>query len=136
MIPNSKRKIRNCDGFTLIEVILIIIVFAIAIPPLVNLLSTTLEKSDNSAIMSRAVLYAQEKMEQIIADKRNPARGYDWVTAPGTYLSDVPSAGYARSVTITTAGNMYNGVAYAFLQVTLTHNNISDIKITTWLTNY
>lgn len=129
-----KVKLRDSLGFTLIEVILIIVVLAIAIPSLIQLLSSTLVNSNKSVIVSQAILYAQEKMEGIIADKKSPAKGYNWVTTPGNYPNDVPSSGFTRSVTIETS--QHNGIPYAFVQVIVSHNEIPDVRLTTWLTEY
>ena len=79
--------------------------------------------------------WPQEKIEEIIGDKKNPSKGFDWVTTSGRYSSDVPAVGFSRSVIITT-GNVQNGVSYAYIQVKVTHSEISDIKLETWLTDY
>lgn len=125
----------NNQGFTLIEVIMVIVVFAIAVPTLMTVLSSTLDSSNKSAVISQAATYAQEKIEGIIGDKKNPSKGFDWVTTTGRYSSDVPAVGFSRSVIIT-SGNVQNGVSYAYVQVKVTHSEISDIKLETWLTDY
>ncbi|MFQ5603782.1 MAG: prepilin-type N-terminal cleavage/methylation domain-containing protein [bacterium] len=132
----DKKKIKNSRGFTLIEVVLIIVVLAIAIPSLMRLLSSVLDNSQRSVIISKAVIYAQEKMDEIIADKQNPLRGFNWVVTPGTYQSDIPSNDYTRSVVIDTTGKIQNGVRYALVQVSVSNSEISDITLTTWLTEY
>ncbi|MFQ5863945.1 MAG: prepilin-type N-terminal cleavage/methylation domain-containing protein [bacterium] len=131
-----KKKLKSSHGFTLIEVILIIVVLSIAIPSLMQLISSTLVNSNQSVIISQAIVYAQEKMEEIISDKKSPTKGYDWVITPGNYPSDVPSNGFTRTVLIEAAGRIYNGIPYAFVQVKISHNEIPDIKLTTWLTDY
>ncbi|GEM_PF-1443316 len=130
-----KNILSNSQGFTLIEVIMIIVVFAIAVPTLMTVLSATLDSSNKSVVISQAATYAQEKIEEIIGDKRNPSKGFDWVTTTGRYSSDVPAVGFSRSIIIT-SGNVQNGVSYAYVQVKITHSEISDIKLETWLTDY
>ena len=130
-----KNILSNNQGFTLIEVIMVIVVFAIAVPTLMTVLSSTLDSSNKSVVISQAATYAQEKIEEIIGDKKNPSKGFDWVTTTGRYSSDVPAVGFSRSVIITT-GNVQNGVSYAYVQVKMTHSEISDIKLETWLTDY
>ncbi len=130
-----KNILSNSQGFTLIEVIMIIVVFAIAVPTLMTVLSSTLDSSNKSVVISQAATYAQEKIEEIIGDKRNPSKGFDWVTTTGRYSSDVPAVGFSRSIIIT-SGNVQNGVSYAYVQVKITHSEISDIKLETWLTDY
>ncbi|MCH7678013.1 type II secretion system protein [candidate division KSB1 bacterium] len=130
-----KNILSNSQGFTLIEVIMVIVVFAIAVPTLMTVLSSTLDSSNKSVVISQAATYAQEKIEEIIGDKRNPSKGFDWVTTTGRYSSDVPAVGFSRSIIIT-SGNVQNGVSYAYVQVKITHSEISDIKLETWLTDY
>ena len=130
-----KNILSSSQGFTLIEVIMIIVVFAIAVPTLMTVLSATLDSSNKSVVISQAATYAQEKIEEIIGDKRNPSKGFDWVTTTGRYSSDVPAVGFSRSIIIT-SGNVQNGVSYAYVQVKITHSEISDIKLETWLTDY
>ena len=131
-----KNTLSNSQGFTLIEIIMIIVIFAIAVPTLMTILSSTLDSSNKSTVISRAATHAQDKMEEIVGDKKNPSKGFDWVTTPGRYPSDVPATGFSRSVIITT-GNVQNGVSYALVQVKVAHSEISaGIKLETWLTDY
>jgi hypothetical protein len=75
-------------------------------------------------------------MEEIISDKKSPARGFSWVTASGRYSSDTPAEGFSRSVIIETGGHVYNGVSYALVQVAISHSQLADVVLTTWLTDY
>ncbi|MFQ5752369.1 MAG: hypothetical protein ACE5HI_10265 [bacterium] len=133
---NLKYKLEDCREFTLIEVVLIIVILAIAIPALMDLLSSTLVDSNKSVILSKAMIYAQEKMEQIIADKKSTVKGYDWVTTPGNYQDDVPASGFTRNVVIETSGKIQNGIPHALVQVVVSHDKIPDVMLTTWLTDY
>jgi len=76
-LQRLQKKLGNNQGFTLIEVIMIIVVFAIAVPTLMTVLSSTLDSSNKSAVISQADIYAQEKMEEIIGDRRNSSKGFD-----------------------------------------------------------
>ena len=134
-LQRLQKKLGNNQGFSLIEIIMIIVVFAIAVPTLVTVLSATLDGSNKSAVVSEAAIFAQGKIEEIIGDKRNSTRGFSWVTTPGRYPSDVPAAGFSRSVIITD-GNVQNGVSYAYVQVKVTNSGIPDIKLETWLTDF
>jgi len=112
----------------------IVVVLGIAIPALFQLSSFVLEKQDKSMIISRASLLAQARMEAILADKRDTSKGYDWITAPGSYPTETLTNGYTRRVTVTT--NTRNGVDYALVKVSVEHADIQDVELTTWLTNY
>jgi prepilin-type N-terminal cleavage/methylation domain-containing protein len=87
------------EGFTLIEVILVVVIMAIAIPGLITVLSVITQGQVNTVGTTTAALLAQERLEEIVADKRSPNRGYAFVVN-GNYAPDVPMAGYNRSVNI------------------------------------
>jgi len=132
------KSLTNQRGYSLIEIIMVIIIVAIAIPPLLSLLSSVLVDSHDSEVLTQAVTFAQEKMEEIIADKKadDGGRGYDWVVTPGRYPSDEPATGYTRSVHIDTTNKKYDNVRYALVEVTVTHADMPDVVLTTWLTKY
>ncbi len=63
-------------GFTLIEMLVLIVVFS---GSLVALLSVSREAARRIAEVdasARAMQYAQERLETVLADRRNPNRGY------------------------------------------------------------
>lgn len=63
-------------GFTLIELIILMVVFFGSV---VSLLSVSREAAQRVADIdasSRAMQYAQERAEMVLADRRNPNRGY------------------------------------------------------------
>ncbi len=67
---------RRSQGFTLIELVLLIVVFS---GSLVAMLSVSLESTRRIAEVdasARAMQYAQERLETVLADRRNPNRGY------------------------------------------------------------
>ena len=138
MFRKFKNIFENSQGFTLIEIVVIIVVLAIAIPSIMTLLSSLLTDSSKYEIITQAATYAQEKIDEIIADKRSSDRGYNWVVTTGRYQSDVPASGFIRSVYIDTTAKVYNGVPYALLQVQVQagHIDIPNIELTTWLTDY
>lgn len=80
------------EGFTLIEMLLLIVVFS---GSLVALLSVSREaarriaETDGSA---RAMQYAQERIETVLADRRNPNRGYAYVPLQSASCASVSSS--------------------------------------------
>jgi prepilin-type N-terminal cleavage/methylation domain-containing protein len=90
-------------GFTFIEVILAIVLLAIAIPGILSAVSFMEQGQVNAVGTTTAANLAQEKMEEIMGDRINPARGFPYIVA-GNYPAENPVAGFAnynRSVTIT-----------------------------------
>jgi Tfp pilus assembly protein PilV len=107
-----KRKRQN--GFSIIEVILLIVLMGIAIPPLANLLRANLNSTGKMSNVSKTTFYLQQRMEQIIADytRRN---GYAYITVTGRYGSQTAD-GITTTVTVVTG--TWNAVNYAKVTVT------------------
>ena len=103
----------SAQGFTLIEMLVLIVVFS---GSLVALLSVSREAARRIAEVdasARAMQYAQERIEMVLADRRNPNRGYAYVpiqsascatlSASCAYPMESPVTGtlLVRSVAIT-----------------------------------
>ncbi len=76
MNQHASLRRRTEAGFTLIEMLLLIVVFS---GSLVALLSVSRESARRLAEVdasARAMQYAQERLETVLADRRNPDRGY------------------------------------------------------------
>jgi prepilin-type N-terminal cleavage/methylation domain-containing protein len=92
----------KAGGFTLIEVILTIIIVSIAVLTLVSSISFTTSRGLNAEVMSTAQQLAQEKVEELIAKKRDSGYssspdldiGTTTVTLTGAF------ANYTRSVEV------------------------------------
>ena len=126
---------RHDRGYSLVEVVLVVVLVAVAIPPLLRLFGHSVLSSVDAEVRTKAVYYAQEKLEQILNDKKI-AGGYQTVITPGRYPADQPAEGFQRTVTIDTTGMVYNGVRYARVVVTVSHQGIPDVQLETWITNY
>jgi len=59
------------DGFTLVEIILAILVISIGVLGVTSALSFTTSRSLNAEVIATAKELAQERMEELIATKRN-----------------------------------------------------------------
>ena len=138
----------NQKGFTLIEVILVIVIMAIAIPSLITGVSFMTQGQVNTLGTTTAADLAQEKLEQIIADKRNPAVGFSNITN-ARYPAETPVTGfsnYNRSVNIicVSAADLNTAVAcptdYKRVAVTVqavgVGPSVPDAVLVTLLTNY
>ena len=97
--------VRNQRGFTLIEIIITIVLLAVLTSGLMAMFTTFSKSNGDPSVMTQATELAQEKMEQIIADKNNPARGFNYVTN-GNYPAEPPFNpalgfnGFSRSVNV------------------------------------
>ncbi len=133
-----KSKTRDEMGMTLIDVIVMMVILAIAVVPLSRLAVINLKSSANSAMLTRAMFYAQEVMEQIVADYEaddaNPPRGYDWVRYNWYGSAPNPPAGLSGYVSISSPATR-NGVEYVVVQVTVSGTEIPNVNLSTWLVN-
>jgi Tfp pilus assembly protein PilV len=128
---------RDGSGFTLVEVVLIIVIAAVALLPLSMLFANSSIHSSDAHAASVAAQLAEAKMEEITADKNSSTRGFSYLTA-SNYPSENPVAafpGYSRSVAID-PDSVYDGVSFRTVRVTVTGPGIAPVMLTTWFTGY
>jgi Tfp pilus assembly protein PilV len=124
-------------GFTLIEVVLIIVIAAVAVLPLSMLFANSSIRSGDARNATVAAQLAQTKMEEIAADRHSPTRGFDFLLAPNypPERSIRAFPGYQRSVSIA-PDSTYDGIRFRVVSVTVTCSNIDPVTLTTWFTSY
>ena len=128
---------RITPGFTLIEMVLIIVIAAVACLPLSMLFANTSIHSSDARNATIAAQLAQAKMEELTADKNSPARGFSYLVS-GNYPAESPVpafSGYSHSVSFS-ADSTYDGVTFRTVNVTVTCSNIPPVTVTTWFTSY
>jgi prepilin-type N-terminal cleavage/methylation domain-containing protein len=120
----------NYKGFTLIEVILVIVVLAIAIPSLISAVSFMTARQVNTIGTTIAVDLAQERMEEIMGDRMNPVRGFVWIVNGNygpegvgpTAVAGFPNYNRSLNIICVTAADLNNtgvGCDYKRIQVTV-----------------
>lgn len=124
-------------GFTLVEVVILIVVASIAVLPLAMLFATTSIRSSDAQSASVAAQLAQAKLEEITADRNASTRGFGYLTAANYPAENpVPAFGaYQRSVSVA-ADSTYDGVTFRSVSVTVTTSGIPPVTLTTWFVNY
>lgn len=97
------RRTRSPLGFTLIETIAAVVILTIAVPPMLVAIHDSHSKRANPILALRARWIAEEKLEDIIADRHSGTRGFDYLIIanypPESTLTGFP--GFSRSVTLT-----------------------------------
>jgi prepilin-type N-terminal cleavage/methylation domain-containing protein len=131
-------------GLTLIESIAAMVVMAIALPPMLFSMRQAQLQRVNPMMASKARWLAQEKLEDVIADRHSTTRGYGYLLA-SNYPAESPvsgAAGFTRTVTLaekaadlTTAGTGYMKVTVTVSWTDATGTTRS-LPISTVLTNY
>lgn len=93
---------RRRAGYTLTEVILVIVVAGLALPPLMAVFAGMSRDSARPDLLLVASSLAREKMEIIAADKFNTSRGYAYLVS-ANYPAENPVPGFTltRSVAFT-----------------------------------
>jgi len=128
---------RSESGFTLIEVVLILVIAAVAVLPLGMLFANTSIRSGDARNAMVAAELAQTKMEELAADKNSPSRGFSYLVAahypPEAPVTAFPN--YARSVSFA-PDSVFDGVTFRTVNVTVTCGNIPPVTLTTWFTSY
>ena len=90
-------------GYSLVEVILVIVVSGIVLPPILFAFAQVGRTSARPDLLVTASALARERLETLQADKYNPVRGYDYLIA-ANYPAENPVAGtaaFTRSVAFT-----------------------------------
>lgn len=122
------------DGYSMIELVMVILLFSIAVPGLVGLYTSVLTNSHSAEIMTVAELLAVEQIEIILAHKGGSGGGfgYDSINAD-RYSSvdpDEPFDAYSRSVSVQIV-NEDQDYEYKLITVTVNHDLIEPVALTT-----
>ena len=141
--------VRGEAGFSLIEIIITLVVLSIAAVGVLSVFSGTQRGSADPLILNQAVQLAQEKMDEIMGDRKNPGRGFLYIV-PGNYGPDTPVPGFAnfnRTVTIfcVNSGTLNTDntqvppctvSGYTHVTVTVTNATIGGVTVETVFANY
>lgn len=130
-------------AFTLIEAIACIVILSVATPSMFWALRESIAKQYDPVLLSRARWLCTERLEDIIADRHSPARGYSYVLT-SAYAAESPVTGFAgfgRSVTVSETGaNFAAGTGWKTVTVTVTYSDTRgisrSISLSTVLTRY
>ena len=91
---------RHRAGFSLPELAGAIVILAIAIPPMTMVFAEVGSHTILSERQTTAYFLAMERLEEIIADRHAPARGFAWLSG-ANYPDETFAGGFTRRVTFT-----------------------------------
>ena len=118
------------DGFTLIEIIIVIVLMGIILPPIISMIIQGVRSSALAELTTVASHVAQGKMEQITRDKMISNSGYENLAA----ASENVVVNGITYTTLTNVTTIQTGVKE--VELTVQGPGISDIQVITWFTNY
>lgn len=102
---------RRAAGFTLIEMVLVMLVISVGLLGLTGLFSNTVKSLSTNEILQQAGQYAQECAEQVITARRDPTKKFTWFDT-NTFSCGNPS-NFTRTVAvsplISATPNYYTG---------------------------
>jgi len=131
-------------GFTLIEALAAVIILWLAVPPKLVAIQAAEAHRVTPIMVTTARWLAGEKMEDVIADRFSPTRGYAYVAA-ANYPAEAAVSGFAnyrRTVSIVETGAdlVTPGTGYKTVTVSVTWNDARGtartLSIKTVLTKY
>ena len=130
-------KVMNRRGFTLIEIIVLIVMAGILIPAIVVPFATGIRGSGKPEMVTTAMYLAHQKMEELM--KFNYDRAPD--LTPGTYTMPAPPiAGYTWQWVISYVNNNFaasgSDVGYKLIQVAVTDPQGSTYTVYSVVTNF
>ena len=98
MTSTRRIPMRSGRGFTLIEVVTMVLVLAIAVPPTLEILMSNAASRANVINTARATMLASNVLEGVIADvsSTNPTLGFAALDDANAYLSTPTTGLYAR----------------------------------------
>lgn len=119
-LPITQRRPR---GFTLVELIVAIVILSVAVPPMLWAIRDAHASRVSPVMLSRARWLAGERLEDIIADRHSPSRGFAYVVN-ANYPSEPTVSGFpgfTRAVSIAETGiNGNAGTGFKAVNVTIT----------------
>lgn len=113
MMRFSTTKFCSRHAFSLIEVVIAVVILAIAVPPTLNLMDTAAAGRVDAINTTRATMLATCVLETILADlsSNEPSLGFDAFTDQSTYLND-PDTGLVTRLSPTVAPYIEAGFKY------------------------
>lgn len=133
---NAKKVVSRRTGFTLIEVIIVILILGIALMPLGVLMVNALSKNTYPSAQITAAALAEGEMDRITNQK------FSTVAAVGSTAFSAPFAAYSYSVAVdyVDAGALNTPVVgptnYKRVAVTVTSAASGNVTLVTLMTNY
>ncbi|HGY55825.1 MAG TPA: prepilin-type N-terminal cleavage/methylation domain-containing protein [Caldithrix abyssi] len=126
----------NTGGFTLMELIVVIVIIGVALPAIIRLYSQMNIESVKSGVLDQMIIYAENKMEEITGLKE---KTWNWYTNPNQFEVDEDLGdGFQRTVTVSTVSGWGSANLDAWeITVQITHPLYPDgYVLTTRFTKY
>jgi hypothetical protein len=115
------------------ELVLVILLVGVGIVPILAMFREAARQSPVSELQTRAALLAAERMEELVRDRLDPGRGYDWIVA-ANYPVDGAIAGFPGFTRTTTIepDTTISGAPIRRVRVTVANAGAAAVDLRTW----
>lgn len=114
------------NGFTLVELVVVIVLMGISIIPLSRLLRQNIKTSVEVEQISKASFFAQQKIEQVLRD-------YNATGVANISTDDYSETSDGMTCTVSTSLDSLNNTRYYDVVVTISGSSIPDVSLNVWL---
>ena len=122
-------------GVSLFELVMVILIVGVGVVPVLAAFRDAAQKSPISEQQTCAALLAVERMEQVMRDRAEPARGYAWI-AQANYPAESPVSGFAGFARTTTVepDTTIDAVTVRRVKVAVANAGAPPVVLRTWFT--
>jgi len=112
---------------------MVIVLVGVGIVPILAVFGEAARRAPLSELQTRAGLLAAERMEELVRDRMDPARGYAWIIA-ANYPVDAAIAGFPGFTRTTTieADTTVSGAPIRRVRVTVANAGAPAVTLRTW----
>lgn len=131
-----KSKLWMQRGFSLIEIILVMVIIGLVVVPMSRLSKANVAGLGQYTLMTMAEYELQDVMEDIMMNYTNKGpgtSGYNWVKTNWAGKSGTTDSGKFNYSVAMAAEQVINGVTVTKITVTLTAPRMSSMKMYTWI---
>lgn len=93
----ASRCVGRVRGYTLLELILVLVVLVVAATPILGFFANTVLRTVSAEQHAIAHYLAVDGAERLLADRHSPQRGISYLLA--SYTTDSPAPGFVRTYT-------------------------------------
>lgn len=136
IVPSSQLDmvVNRCGGYSLIEVITIVVLIGISFPGLIGFFANSLDKSVKIEIINKAIFLAGEKMEKICTDKNEPSRGLPYIKTIDRYPVEIIDE---FTISVSIQDIIRGGVDVTEVKVTVSNELLTnDFILSNFFTDY
>jgi Tfp pilus assembly protein PilV len=120
-------------GTSLFELVMVIVLLGVGMVPLLATFREAAMASPRSEMQTRATFLAGERLEELLCDRRSPARGFAHIAAANYPAeSDLPGfPGFTRTTTVGPDA-VVDGVTVRPVTVAVSHAACETVTLATW----